>query len=68
MSVVGFDDGELAAVAQPPLTCVAMPHDQMGGMAVELLESVLAGEPTASAIVPTPPTLVFRSSVAPPQT
>ncbi|HLI60919.1 MAG TPA: LacI family DNA-binding transcriptional regulator [Solirubrobacteraceae bacterium] len=67
MSVVGFDDGELAAVAQPPLTCVAMPHDQMGAMAVELLESVLAGEPAASAVVPTPPTLVFRSSVAPPR-
>lgn len=66
MSVVGFDDGELAAVAQPPLTCVAMPHDEMGRMAVGLLESVIAGEPAQSMTVPTPPELVFRSSVAAP--
>jgi LacI family transcriptional regulator len=68
MSVVGFDDGELAAVAQPPLTCVAMPHDQMGAMAVGLLESVIAGAPAESMIVPTPPALVFRSSVGAPPT
>lgn len=67
MSVVAFDDGELAAVAQPPLTCVAMPHGEMGAMAVDLLEAVLAGEPAESVVVPTAPRLVARASVAAPQ-
>lgn len=66
MSVVSFDDGELAVVAQPPLTCVAMPHAEMGATAVDLLETVLAGEPADSIVVPTAPRLVFRASVAPP--
>jgi LacI family transcriptional regulator len=66
LSVVGYDDGELAAVAQPPLTCVAMPHDRMGAMAVGLLEAVIAGEPADSVMVPTRPVLVPRASVAPP--
>jgi LacI family transcriptional regulator len=66
MSVVGFDDGDLATVAQPPLTCVAMPHDRMGAMAVGLLEAVIGGEPAESLMVPTPPELVVRASVAPP--
>ena len=66
MSVIGFDDGELAAVAQPPLTCVAMAHDQMGATAVGLLEAVIAGEPAKSAMVGPPPELVVRASVAPP--
>jgi len=67
ISVVGFDDGELAAVAQPPLTCVAMPHDQMGGMAVGLLESVIAGESVESMVVPASPELISRSSVVAPR-
>lgn len=66
MSVVGFDDGELAVVAQPPLTCVAMPHGEMGAIAVDLLEAVLAGQPAENIIVPTAPRLVVRASVAAP--
>ncbi|HWD74478.1 MAG TPA: LacI family DNA-binding transcriptional regulator [Solirubrobacteraceae bacterium] len=66
LSVVGFDDGDLASFAHPPLTCVAMPHDQMGAMAVNLLERVVAGEPARSVVVPTPPRLIPRASVAAP--
>jgi LacI family transcriptional regulator len=66
MSVVGFDDGELAAVAQPPLTCVSMPHHEMGAAAVTLLESVINGEDAQSLMLATPPSLVFRASVGPP--
>jgi LacI family transcriptional regulator len=66
MSVVGFDDGDLASFAHPPLTCVAMPHDEMGAMAISLLEKVIAGEPATSLVVPTPPRLIPRASVAAP--
>lgn len=66
MSVVGFDDGDLANFAHPPLTCVAMPHEEMGAMAIVLLEKVIAGEPAESLLVPTPPTLVARASVTKP--
>lgn len=66
LSVVGFDDGDLASFAHPPLTCVAMPHDQMGAMAVNLLERVVAGEPARSVVVPTPPRLIPRASVTAP--
>lgn len=66
MSVVGFDDGDLASFAHPPLTCVAMPHDEMGATAIALLEKVIAGEPATSVVVPTPPQLIPRASVARP--
>lgn len=67
LSVVGFDDGDLASFAHPPLTCVAMPHDEMGAMAVTLLERVVAGEPARSVVVPTPPHLIPRASVSAPR-
>lgn len=66
LSIVAFDDGELAAVAQPPLTAIAMPHEEMGATAVSLLESMLDGQAVTSTVVSTPPVLVPRESVAPP--
>lgn len=37
ISVVSFDNDELAAYLRPGLTTVALPHEQMGSLAVELL-------------------------------
>jgi LacI family transcriptional regulator, galactose operon repressor len=37
VSVVSFDDSELAAWLRPPLTSIALPHYQLGWHAVELL-------------------------------
>ncbi|GLY95767.1 LacI family DNA-binding transcriptional regulator [Actinoplanes sp. NBRC 103695] len=39
VSVLSFDDSDLAAWLRPPLTSIALPHYQMGWRAVELLLS-----------------------------
>lgn len=67
LSVVGFDDGDLAEHAIPPLTTVAQPTAEMGEQAVTLLLARIAttegGEP---AEVRLPCELVVRGSTAPP--
>jgi DNA-binding LacI/PurR family transcriptional regulator len=43
-----------------------MQHQEMGSIAVRLLEQVLTGEQAESVVVPTPPRLIERDSVASP--
>ena len=54
VSVVSFDDDAIAAWLRPGLSTAALPHEQMGRSAVELL---LAGKPRpvsgADAVAPT---------------
>lgn len=57
VAVVSFDDDELAAYLRPGLTTVALPHEEMGRRAVELL---LSGAPGERVLVPMP--LVERAS------
>jgi DNA-binding LacI/PurR family transcriptional regulator len=69
LSVVGFDDSPVAAVATPALTTVAQPFEQKGRLAAEwLVEAVERGgdlrDGTRRAILPTE--LVVRDSTAPP--
>jgi DNA-binding LacI/PurR family transcriptional regulator len=68
LSVVGFDDSPAAAMASPPLTTVAQPHEEKGRLAAEwLIAAVEAGgdtEPARRSILPTE--LVVRDSTAPP--
>jgi DNA-binding LacI/PurR family transcriptional regulator len=67
LSVVGFDDSPAAALASPPLTTVAQPHEEKGRLAAEwLIEAVEVGaqSPRRRAILPTE--LVVRESTAPP--
>jgi DNA-binding LacI/PurR family transcriptional regulator len=67
LSVAGFDDSPAAALAHPPLTTVAQPHEEKGRLAAEwLIEAVEAGaqSPRRRAILPTE--LVVRESTAPP--
>jgi DNA-binding LacI/PurR family transcriptional regulator len=45
VSVVGFDDIEMAAMTTPALTTAAMPKSEAGRAAVDLLLGLLAGEP-----------------------
>ena len=67
VSVVGYDDEEIARHLHPPLTTLVLPHRAMGEWAVERW---LAGEPRR----PPHPTveldcpLVERASIAPPRT
>ncbi|MBG6054942.1 LacI family transcriptional regulator [Salinibacterium sp. CAN_S4] len=59
VSVVSFDNDELAAYLRPGLTTVGLPHVQMGKRAVEAL---LSDHPTGQILVPMP--VVLRSSIA----
>jgi DNA-binding LacI/PurR family transcriptional regulator len=69
LSLVGFDDSPAAAMATPPLTTVAQPHEEKGRLAAEwLIEAVEQGADERGAerraILPTE--LVVRDSTAPP--
>lgn len=67
LSLVGFDDGDLAAHATPPLTTVAQPKAELGRRAVDLLVarvgSTGSGDPVEVILSCK---LVIRSSTAPP--
>lgn len=62
VSIVSFDNDELAAYLRPGLTTVALPHEDMGRRAVDALLS--AGE-EGEILVPMP--LVTRQSIAAPR-
>lgn len=65
LSVVGFDDSPMAAVANPRLTTVAQPALTMGVRACELLCALIEGEtPETSVTLPTE--LQIRETTAPP--
>jgi len=65
VSVVGFDDGELAEIYDPPLTTVHVPRFDMGYQAMMVLADVISHtRPARSIILPT--RLIIRAtSVAP---
>lgn len=58
VSIVSFDNDELAAYLRPGLTTVALPHEAMGRRAVELL---LAGGLAGETLIPMP--VVTRESI-----
>ena len=57
VSIVSFDDDEIAAYLRPGLTTIALPHEAMGRVAVELL---LDGTKGKAHLVPMP--IVRRGS------
>ena len=59
-SVIGFDDIDIAAFVEPPLTTVRQPKAEMGRLAVEILLQSLGGAPPSRCTLPG--TLVVRSS------
>ena len=65
LSVVGFDDTEVARVASPPLTTVAQPLRRMGAMALRFALRLGAGEPLDSPHVELATELMVRDSTAP---
>ncbi|GIF21508.1 DNA-binding LacI/PurR family transcriptional regulator [Actinoplanes tereljensis] len=69
LSVLGFDDIPLAAMVHPALTTVALPKEQAGRAAVDLLLQLLAEpdrSPAARRELPTQ--LMVRASTGPPGT
>jgi DNA-binding LacI/PurR family transcriptional regulator len=67
LSVVGFDDLDLARVLDPPLTTVAADAEALGAAAFEALHVLLTGgDPPPERVLPVE--LVVRASTAPPRT
>lgn len=67
VSVTGFDDVPLAALAQPPLTTLSQPAERIGGeLAARLLDHIETGSPDRPApLLLRPPLVVRRSTAAP---
>jgi LacI family transcriptional regulator len=66
VSVIAIPDVWLAAYCWPPLTTVEMPLGVMGGRAVDLLASMVAGQRPERVVVTAPrPRVILRQSVGP---
>jgi len=66
LSVVGFDDAQLARMASPPLTTVRQPLWEMGGVALRAALRLAAGETLESHHVELATELIVRGSTAEP--
>ncbi|MGI9387410.1 MAG: LacI family DNA-binding transcriptional regulator [Methyloligellaceae bacterium] len=66
VSVVGFDNIDLASVVEPPLTTVQVPHRRMGKTAAELLLALCYRREKAAS-VEFETELVIRESLGPPK-
>jgi LacI family transcriptional regulator/LacI family repressor for deo operon, udp, cdd, tsx, nupC, and nupG len=60
LSVVGYDDVELAGYVTPPLTTVHQPKLRLGELAMQMLLDILDGRPVENYLLPTD--LVVRGS------
>ncbi|MFI7127163.1 LacI family DNA-binding transcriptional regulator [Nonomuraea sp. NPDC050153] len=65
ISVVGYDDTQVARMAAPPLTTVRQPLREMGGVALRTALRLAAGEKIDSHHVELATGLVVRGSTAP---
>lgn len=64
LSVIGFDDIELARYVTPPLTTVHQPKLRLGELAMRMLLDLLDGRPVSNQVLSTE--LIVRASTAPP--
>ncbi len=64
LSVVGFDDVELAQFVTPPLTTIHQPKLRLGQLAMGMILDLLADQPVADSVLPT--NLVVRESTGAP--
>ena len=67
LSVVGFDDTELATIVTPQLTSVSQPLAEMGRMGVSLLLRILEGQRVDAMRMELSTKLVVRNSTGPPR-
>ena len=65
VSVTGFDDILLSEYANPPLTTVHQPAQQLGKMVVEMLTKVINREPVEEKQIVIRPSLIIRQSTGP---
>ncbi|GHO42427.1 LacI family DNA-binding transcriptional regulator [Ktedonospora formicarum] len=64
ISIIGYDDIQMARIVSPPLTTVAQPITAIGQQAVELL---ISGRTLMATTVLLPPQIVVRASTAAPR-
>ncbi|MGD6741623.1 LacI family DNA-binding transcriptional regulator [Streptomyces sp. BH106] len=64
VSIVSFDDQDIAGWLRPALTTVALPHNELGRRAIEL---ILADDPLDATVHRVPMPLRERGSVGPPR-
>lgn len=64
VSIMGFDDVEMAQYVTPPLTTIHQPKLRLGQTAMEMLWSLMHGEAVENHVLPTE--LVVRASTARP--
>ena len=62
VAIVGFDDHPWAAVADPPMTVVCQPAEQLGQIAASMLLALLRHEPVLEPRVLLPCSLIVRRS------
>ncbi len=62
ISVVGIDDLDIAAAAEPGLTSIRVPIERSGSLGLELLLEQMAGKPTATEAVHLSSQLIVRGS------
>ncbi|HLI88468.1 MAG TPA: LacI family DNA-binding transcriptional regulator [Ktedonobacteraceae bacterium] len=62
VSLVGYDDIQMARMVSPPLTTIAQPIAALSKQAIALL---LSGRPQTASTTLLPPALIVRSSTAP---
>ena len=66
LSIVGFDDTQVARLASPPLTTVRQPLREMGAVALRTALQLAAGEQIDSHHVELATRLIIRDSAAAP--
>lgn len=64
ISVISYDDDDLANYTIPSLTTVAVPYDELGRVAVDTIDQVLRGQDPGNIVVDTPARVIERNSVA----
>jgi LacI family transcriptional regulator len=67
LSIVGYDDQDIARYTHPPLTTVLLPNYEMGRWAADSLIAQVRGNHTVNAVIKMECPLVARDSVAPPR-
>jgi LacI family transcriptional regulator len=67
VSIVGFDDIQLAGHVQPPLTTLRQDKSGLGAQAGRALRRLIAGDPAVPEAMTLPVELVVRASTAPPR-
>src|SRR5947209_7512006 len=63
LSVIGFDNIEMASYVTPPLTTIHQPKIEMGRLATQVMLDLLSNRPGQNYVLP--PTLIVRASTAP---